>query len=237
MNKFSILGLLLISACTTPKAAGLDANGDAIPLAIYTVSGGNLSGEVPPSHKAQWNRFNTLIPASYHTEIVSFQPIDSVATDGIDGTVAPLNDERSQWLLMLDVTGETEAHELDRTMVHEYAHLLSLRLSQVPLGGSEASCATLYVSEGCPLNSSYLAKFGAEFWTTNTGDEEVDYVEGDFVTEYAASNAIEDLAESFAEYVVHTERWTGNSVADRKVQFFAQFPELVRLRSVIRTNL
>ena len=241
MKKLALLSLLLVTACATVPA-GLDANGDAIPLATYAVADNMLQGEVTQAHQAQWDRFNQLIPAQYHPEIVQYQPIDAEATDGIDGAVAPVGDGREQWLFQIDTSGTVEQHELDRTMVHEYAHLMTLRLAQIPAGGSEESCATFYVDEGCPVPTSYLAMFGQQFWPEgevyDDGMEDRYAAATDaYVTEYAATSAIEDVAEAFAEYVVHPERWEGDSVADAKVQFFGQFPELVRLRSVIRSNL
>lgn len=237
MKKLAILALLMTSACLAPATSGLDADGEPIPLAIYAVSGANIQDGVDPEHLDQWVRFNTLIPARYRPEIVQFQAIDSVATGGIDGTVAPLNDARSQWMLMLDTTGAVELPELDRTMVHEYAHLMTLRLSQVPNGNSNCD-TTLSISEGCPTANSYLAAYTNAFYADQRdGEAELNYSADAFVTEYAATNVVEDIAESFAEWVVHPERWQGDSVADRKVQFFARYSELVSLKADIRDDL
>jgi hypothetical protein len=53
-----------------------------------------------------------------------------------------------------------------------------------------------------------------------------------FVTDYAATNPHEDIAESWTEFIMRP-RPTGTSIADDKVQFFYEFPELVQLRSEI----
>lgn len=235
----SIAALSLTFCATTGFADGhgLDADGEPIPLAEYTIANGGIQGDVDPDHMDDWVRFNELIPRTYHPEIVLFQPIDSEATGGIDGTVAPADDSREHWLLMLDTTGAVEPHELDRTMVHEYAHLMTLRLAQVP--NLDFNCVTtLSISEGCPNEGSYLDAFADAFYSeTRNGDEELDYYEEDFVTEYAATNVIEDIAESFAEWVVHPERWEGDTLADEKVWFFEEYPELVQLKEDIRENL
>ena len=56
-----------------------------------------------------------------------------------------------------------------------------------------------------------------------------------FVNEYAATNSVEDIAESFLFFVM------GNilrsSVRDQKVQFFNNYPQLVCLRDQITSNI
>ena len=57
-----------------------------------------------------------------------------------------------------------------------------------------------------------------------------------FVTDYAASNPAEDLAEVFATFVTEP-RPTGSTTADRKVELLWADPELVELREQIRARL
>ena len=229
--------LVLFANTSLADGHGLDADGEPIPLAEYTIKDGGIQGDVDPDQMDDWVRFNRLIPSAYHPEIVLFQPIDSDATGGIDGTVAPADDSRETWLLMLDTTGAVEPHELDRTMVHEYAHLMTLRLSQVPDSGYYCD-TTLSIGEGCPIEGSYLDAFADLFYSeTRNGEAELDYYDEDFVTEYASTNVVEDIAESFAEWVVHPERWNGDTLADEKVWFFEDYPELIQLKEEIRENL
>ena len=53
-----------------------------------------------------------------------------------------------------------------------------------------------------------------------------------FLTDYAATNPEEDIAESFSFFVL-SPRPAGDSIADQKILFFYGFPELVRLRDEI----
>ena len=53
-----------------------------------------------------------------------------------------------------------------------------------------------------------------------------------FVSEYAATNPVEDIAESWTEFVMRPKP-TGTSIADQKVQFFYEYPELVETRRQI----
>jgi hypothetical protein len=58
-----------------------------------------------------------------------------------------------------------------------------------------------------------------------------------FVTEYAATNPGEDIAEVFAVFVTRADKPTGLSIKDKKVQMLYEYPDLVHLRTQIRTNL
>ena len=53
-----------------------------------------------------------------------------------------------------------------------------------------------------------------------------------FVSEYAATNPREDIAESWTEFVMRPKP-TDTSTADQKVQFFYEYPELVETRRQI----
>jgi hypothetical protein len=57
-----------------------------------------------------------------------------------------------------------------------------------------------------------------------------------FVSPYAATNPREDIAESWTEFILKP-RPSRTSVADQKVLFFYEFPELVQLRSEIISNV
>ena len=57
-----------------------------------------------------------------------------------------------------------------------------------------------------------------------------------FVTAYAASSPEEDLAETWAYFVLNPKP-RDDSMAHKKVLFFYDFPELVNLRNQIATNV
>ena len=56
------------------------------------------------------------------------------------------------------------------------------------------------------------------------------------MTDYAATDPSEDIAESFT-YFVLWPRQGGGSVWEQKLDFFYGYPELVELRAGIRTCL
>ena len=53
-----------------------------------------------------------------------------------------------------------------------------------------------------------------------------------FISEYAATNPVEDIAESWTEFVMRPKP-IGTSIADKKVLFFYEYPELVQIRGEI----
>ena len=123
-----------------------------------------------------------------------------------------------------------------------------------------SACAPNYYDDasGCMKNNSYMNKFFQKFWVDiypsfkwffefDDNDKFLDHnalfykkYEKQFVTEYAASNPSEDLAESFTAFVLQ-EKPTKSTVdfihSDQKIRFFYDFPELVEMRDFIRSNL
>jgi len=115
---------------------------------------------------------------------------------------------------------------------------------------AEENCSTYFPGEGCAKSSSYIYRFYHQFWS-DIYDEwsETQYIDDDdayyealdhfyykyedrFVTDYAATNVGEDIAESWTFFII-SEKPTGNTIAEEKILFFYQFPELVALREEI----
>ena len=113
-----------------------------------------------------------------------------------------------------------------------------------------ANCATYFTGEGCSRDSSYFYLFYDRFWRDIYDEwDEIQYIEDDdeyynamddfyfareddFVTDYAVTNPGEDIAESWAFFITQPKP-AGNTIAEEKILFFYQFPELVELRSEI----
>ncbi len=57
-----------------------------------------------------------------------------------------------------------------------------------------------------------------------------------FVTEYAATNTGEDIAESFVSFIFK-KKINPNTIAEQKTQFFYAYPELTKMRDTIRNAL
>lgn len=122
------------------------------------------------------------------------------------------------------------------------------------LNHEAAMCPSFFPHEGCSNNDSYINQFYQRFWTDKYDewyqvetiqDEYLYYTrlnefyekyQDQFVTEYAATNPGEDIAETWS-YFVLTAKPQGSTIAEQKVLFFYEYPELVQLRQEIINNL
>ncbi len=255
---------LVLSGCaaqpeTTPAPTSSETGGDPTGLnddpeldddslkvlGKYAVEGDELTDEAPAEYAAVWERFAELIPADLRPEVTMFVAIDAEASGGTDGAMQPNGLRPDERYIALDVTGSVEPATLDRTMIHEYAHLLTLRGSQVDPDEDNADSCEVFAATYCPLETSYLYAYLTEFWPDVQGTEfdssesaiEDRYTADSFVTDYAAKNPDEDIAEVFAEWVIGSRVPTGDSVVDDKLRFFDDYPELVEFRDEVAAVL
>ena len=133
------------------------------------------------------------------------------------------------------------------TTVHEFGHILTLNQDQFEEHVTNASACSNYFTQACANSNSYINIFFDRFWADIYDEFQAigdDYDAQDafytkyhnrFVTYYAASNPDEDIAESFSAFILES-RPSGSSIADRKVQMFYEFPELVMLRNHVQAN-
>lgn len=119
-----------------------------------------------------------------------------------------------------------------------------------------AACPNYFPGEGCSLPDSYINTFYDRFWTGLVDEwqpiDDLGYTDDldgyydelytfyenhqdEFVDDYAATNPSEDMAETFA-YFIFAPKPAGDTVAEQKVLFFYEYPELVQLRAEILQN-
>ena len=153
------------------------------------------------------------------------------------------DDDPQYWVLAANLATSDDPTQLIATLVHEYAHILTLGVDELDL---EAASCDLQLDEGC-ADGSILGSFEQEFWSgysdapdpANT-DADLAYdfylaYEDDFVSDYAATNVVEDIAESFMTWVLEDDP-SGTSVIAQKMAFFDQYPDLVAERERIRAE-
>jgi len=227
-------------------------------------------------HEEIWGFLSHILPKNFLREETKEY---HVFTDGPSNTlafVAPLESDKTQWQISMDIEdsglrgelgGKIGKKEFIHTIVHEFAHIVTLENDQVPpdaaldeasedeLSAGEKACRTYYPGEGCATSRSYINLFYQRFWADiyNEYDKAVNYAQDDdeyydnaaefyekyenrFVSEYAATNPGEDIAETFAFFVLK-EKPTGESIAEQKVRFMYQFPQLVDMRNYIRSQI
>ncbi len=97
---------------------------------------------------------------------------------------------------------------------------------------AEHKCQQNFVEEWYLNKSAYLNQFINQFWRNEDKLKETA-----FTTEYGQINPVEDMAESFAAFILKTNKPQLQNVADRKIAFFYGFPEFTKLRKDIRKKL
>lgn len=210
-------------------------------------------------HREAWSLWLGLAPAPWRDDIGQLL----IATDGTDGimaSVGPVDAQLSAWVLHIDPAELDDQEELEETLVHELAHVLSLRRGQVLVTPSVAwgfgslaeaadACAPgVGIEDGCLDPEAYLSRFIARFWdaellaaadaiaVSETPERDAlalfDQDPSRFATDYAASHPAEDFAESWVTFVLYEYEGVDEPWA-RKAAFFEGFPELVEARAHI----
>lgn len=122
---------------------------------------------------------------------------------------------------------------------------------------SEQCPTQLFFESGCAKEDSYIKQFYDRFWTETmvewSEDNKLLFDEGldayyaarddfyeehpdDFVNNIAATDILEDMAETWAIFVLE-DAPIGYTIADQKILFFYAFPEFVEIREEIRSNI
>ncbi len=235
----------------------IDLGDDSIEvLGVFEISDDDTISGADDDQQEVFDRFTEVIPAEYRPEVTHFVSISQEGSAGTDGAMQnPVDDDEApiydEFYLALDTTGSSTGAELDRTMVHEFAHLLTLRPGQItPLTAEEEAsdepveCAVYAVPE-CPTDDSYLTDYFTQF----EYEEDAEYDPEVYPTEYAATIPTEDVAEVFAEWILsdadartvsddgEVRDVVPGSVLDEKFDFFDDYPELVQMRDDIRAGL
>ena len=250
--------------------------------ATYTIEENDialLSGIGAVSHQEIWDYFAALIPYEYRENMVEFV----VFTDGAGETLAMVdsyqyydednNPSYDEWILNVDledsfINGVLYADSgdiggLTYTLIHEFAHLLTLQMDQVErvywyteeeYQTAFDACEGVFIREGCAYEDSYINDFYEEFWVDIYDEwDEIQYILDDdeyydalydfylgheekFVNDYAATDMGEDIAESFAYFVIQ-KKPKGNSEWEKKMLFFYDYDEFVDLRTSIRAAM
>ncbi len=219
------------------------------------------------AHEWIWDYFAAIIPAQERDFVTQF----SVMTDGrenILGAVGRNLEEPTEWSLRVDIVDANNHYRLSYTLMHEFGHLLTLKLRQVAFDKTVfynpdndelyeralSACSQYFTQEGCSSPTSYINAFFIRYWKTFYSEwQEIDKEKSDssyesslhsfyktysdqFLTEYAATSPEEDIAESWAFFVLAPKPESA-SIANEKILFFYEYPELVQLRQEILTRL
>lgn len=202
-----------------------------------------LQQAAPRDAALAWQTFVRMTTPGFAGEtVVRFETGDAPDSD-TSAYVYRLRNP-TQWALAVNLAADGRG-ELIATLVHEYAHLLSLSTEQ--FDPKAADCPTLELSEGCARDDATLLEFQRRFWSAYTDAPEPESTDDvaafsffqrnkeDFVSSYAATNVVEDYAESFMTFVLEDEPATDSPVA-AKLALFWEYPELVAIRERVRAE-
>lgn len=231
---------------------------DEIILVTYQVNGDEISNPQEESvsddlialqqdtetQQEVWDYFINFMPAEQRERISEF----IIFTDGQENVLAAVDQlsvTPDAWSLEIDIADTDDKAELTYTLLHEYGHIMTLNNTQLTTTGG--SCTTYQSDEDCTTEGSYLNQFYQAFWTDIYFEWEAAYADDtldafyeqysdQFLTDYAATEPDEDIAESWLYFII-SDPPAGDTIAEQKILFFYDFPELVSLRDEIRSNL
>ena len=239
----------IVAADETPVSSGITTEDDEDfgSVSIYQVVDGELQPRASGLTQEVWDTFVRVVTPDFAAEVMAQYRVGD-APDSDTLAYVYQDDDPDQWILATNLATSEDKPSLIATLVHEYAHILTLDGTQ--MDREAASCPTIELSEGCALGDSYLLTFEERFWAAygdgapavDNGDSDIAYDfylahEDDFVSDYAATNVVEDIAESFMTFVLEDEPADATaSVTAAKLDFFWQYPELEAIRERIRAE-
>lgn len=228
---------------TDPGLSEDSPHPDSVTLVFYPVTGDTL-GEPryrsvkeslqdlqhdAASQSSAWALFTRLIPSEQRRMVSGYE----VFTDGAGSLLASVQqsyDDPALWSVAVDAADLADRPSLTFTLVHEFAHLLTLSASQVPpdvevyhapedralQADRLQACPTYFPGEGCSLEGSYINLFHQRFWTAL--DEEWRPID-----DLSTGEDIEAYYEAlYAFYEAHQDQFVGDYAATNPSEDMAE---------------
>lgn len=217
-------------------------------------------------HRELWEFIATVVPFEYRRQVAYFV-ITTDGPSGNLGAVEQTDDPETWSLYMDIQDADnfsdlvtTLIHEtahiftLDTSQVATDWSVFNDPDDYEAYERGDDACDTYFMFEGCSYPDSYINLFFERYWQeiypdwleiNQEEDEETlenllyefygEYPD-QFVSDYAVTSPEEDIAESFM-YFVLAPRPAGETIAEEKIIFFYEFPELTALREAMRAAL
>ncbi len=203
-------------------------------------------------HHEIWGLIKQIIPLEFRSKIDELLIYHGASTN-TSGFVDPTINNLSSWQLGIAIDYAyrkpfNSDGEVAFTIIHEFGHILTLNNEQITAGIIENNCDGYYVINGCANVNSHIHSFYHEHWqdiseefTTLEETAEAHSLfyskyKDRFVSSYAATSPIEDIAEVFATFVTEPEMRDGASVVDQKIQMMYDASELLYVRDYIQEH-
>ena len=237
---------LLATTTTTAAATTSTTAASNTQYGAYTVQADlSLSPTPTELHQELWDLFRRVLGDAAAAQYIETFTVYYDQYRNVDATVLDGQTPGKRQVLV-NARYADDLNALTRTFIHEYGHIVTLSGDQVT---ASVDCGTTSVDEGCLAADSYLNGFLDRFWWSY-GQEVFDALasptamdafyaahQTDFVTRYAATDPLEDIAETWAEFVIRDAPPAGATVAEQKILFLYAFPALVELREQIRARV
>ena len=215
------------------------------------------------THEAIWNYFASIIPPEARTAVSEFSIFTDGIGNHLAAVGPIFSDPKQWILNVDILDSEnysnltyTLIHEqghlitLNAEQVAPSTAIFKHPNNKAIYEQEVSACPQYFTGEGCSAPDSYINEFYNRFWTDLYADWQPINLETDeavresmledfyeiyadqFLTKYAATSPSEDIAESWA-FFVFSPKPELNSIANEKILFFYEYPELVQLRTKI----
>lgn len=214
-----------------------------------------------------WNYFTRLIPPEDRAFVTAYAIVTDGGGNILASVAQNTSDAKDWILEvdLLDATNKyvltvTLLHEfghlltLNASQVPPNLAIYNNPESNAIYERERKACSTYFPGEGCSLSNSYLNQFFERFWLDlydewQSIDAEDDETQRDaliekfytkyeeqFLTSYAPTSPMEDIAETLTFFIL-APKPEPDSITNRKILFFYEYPELIEMREQILNRL
>lgn len=209
-----------------------------------------ISNKKITEYKKAWKELRKILPDNLLKDFKEFD----ISTDGKYGLLAyvqNLDQKGKYWKISIDPADMDDKEEFAKTVIHEFAHYLSLNASQAVYINEKTDAESvmedfdLYTeSYLVAKKNSYINQFYNEFWkdfaidrNINTSSQLFYFRHSDeFINTYASTSCAEDFAECFSNYVIPPKVGLFEK-RQKKLDFFDQFSEIKGIKEQIITHM
>lgn len=229
---------------------------DMVEIATLEIKGDKLkliSGKFNIIQKAQYEQFFNIFRDIIPNEWWSKDLVKFIAfKESKAGAYVSFDEDRPEKLVLgvnFDSMFNMPDFRKQCVYLHEFAHIFSMSENQFKDGGRE------YNLFGETFDNfkkdAYMNRFYKQFWNNvdqywrDNEDKKIKDIDefyllnkDNFVSHYASTNAYEDFAETFVEFILNkydSDYFTPQ--IRQKINFFYQYPEIVVLRTQILKNM
>ncbi len=202
-------------------------------------------------HEEIIKQMKKIIPSEYFTRINKFTLyLGQVGYQNTLGRVgySIASRDKFDFEIAIDNAYEVPFNDelgLNYTIAHELGHILTLNDTQASTNSVSSVNCDSYFFQTCFFKNSYLNMFYNQYWVSildeyNNSSSYVNFYnknKDQFVSQYAASQIPEDIAETLMMYFLNSSNYTGSTIADQKVNGMNNYSDFQEIRSFATNNI